>query len=82
MAASHDNTARIWDVSATISLVKVEGAELARLPCSRRPKNRVFTDEELQDPVLAELIDPAERDPCTRRGPLSWDYWSEALGLE
>ena len=39
-------------------------------------------EEELADPILSDIDphDPVARNPCLRRGPLSWDYWTRLQG--
>jgi hypothetical protein len=41
-----------------------------------------FTDAELEDPILRGIDkdDPIARNPCLRRGPLSWEYWTRLPG--
>ena len=41
-----------------------------------------FTDAELEDPILRgiDMHDPIARNPCLRRGPLSFDYWRRMPG--
>lgn len=39
-----------------------------------------FTDIELADPILSSIDkdDPVARNPCLRRGPLHWEYYTQA----
>ena len=39
---------------------------------------QAFTDEELADPILRGVT---QTNPCERRGPLSWEYWTRLVGL-
>lgn len=70
-----DDAARIWDTS----WMTVYGATLRERICAEKLVGaQAFTDEELTDPILRG-IDPKDeiaRNPCLRRGPLSWEYWA------
>jgi hypothetical protein len=58
------------------------GAELREKVCSGPLANdQEFTDEELADPILSAIDkdDPVARNPCLRRGPLHWEYYTQAL---
>jgi hypothetical protein len=37
-----------------------------------------FSDGEMEDPILSAIVkqDRIARNPCLRRGPLSFDYWT------
>jgi hypothetical protein len=45
-------------------------------------RDQRFTDDELTDPILSDIDrdDPVARNPCLRRGPLSWEYWTRLPG--
>lgn len=71
--------ARIWDAS----WFKVYGAELRRRVCAEKLVGaQAFTDEELTDPILRGIDpgDPVARNPCLKRGPLSFAYWTRLPG--
>jgi hypothetical protein len=74
VTASEDNTARVWDVSWA-SLVS--GDSLRERVCAEKllGSAQEFTAEELDNPILRGIDkdDPVSRNPCQRRGPLSWD---------
>src|SRR5262249_43894310 len=81
VTASSDTTARIWDVTwATL----VRGEELRERVCAEKLVGAAqeFTDEELADPILRGIDkdDPVARNPCLRRGPLSFEYWARLPG--
>jgi hypothetical protein len=63
--------------------VLVHGATLRERVCAEKLAGaQAFTDEELADPILSD-IDPHDaiaRNPCLRRGPLSWEYWTRLPG--
>lgn len=74
----HSHVARIWDASWLVR----NGEALRRSVClARLQGSEQFTDAELNDPTLRHVphADAVARNPCQRRGPLSWEYWSRAL---
>ena len=76
VTASDDTTARIWDVTwATL----IRGEELRERVCAEKLVGAAqeFADAELKDPIMRGIAkdDPIARNPCLRRGPLSWEYW-------
>ena len=77
VTASGDKTARIWDVTWA---TRVRGDELRDRVCAERLIGAAheFTDDELEDPILRGIDknDPIARNPCLRRGPLSFEYWT------
>ena len=77
VTASDDRTARLWDVTwATL----IRGEALRDRVCAEKLPGAAqeFTAIELADPILRGIDDddPVARNPCLRRGPLSWDYWT------
>jgi hypothetical protein len=82
LTASDDNTARIWDVTwATL----VRGDALRERVCAEKliGAAQEFTEGEIKDdPILRSIDkdDPVARNPCLRRGPLSFDYWTRLPG--
>jgi len=81
VTASFDRTARIWDVTwATL----VRGDTLRERVCDEKLVGAAqeFTLDELDDPILRGIdpADPIARNPCLRRGLLSWDYWTRLPG--
>jgi hypothetical protein len=81
VTASADSTARVWDVAWA---TRVRGAELRERVCAEKLVGAAqeFTPEELADPILRGIdpADPIARNPCLRRGPLSWEYWTRLPG--
>ncbi len=78
---SGDRPSRIWDVTwATL----VRGETLRERVCAEKLVGvaQEFTDVEIEDPILRGIDkdDPIARNPCLRRGPLSWDYWTRLPG--
>jgi len=76
VTASSDNTARLWDVTwATLG-----GAVLREGVCTEKLVSAAqeFSLAELDDPILRGIDqnDPIARNPCLRRGPLAWEYWT------
>ena len=65
------DTVRVWDVSW---LTKVRESELVHRVCTEKliGDTRRFTDGDMRDPLLLGL---AGADPCTRVGPLTFEYW-------
>jgi WD40 repeat protein len=81
VTTSAKGVVRIWDVAwATL----VRGDELRDRVCAEKlvGKAQEFTDADLDDPVLRGIDrnDPIARNPCLRRGPLSWNYWVRLPG--
>jgi WD40 repeat protein len=77
VTASNDSTARIRDVTwATL----VRGNALRERVCAEKLVGpaQEFTDDEIDDPILRGIDkdDSVARNPCLRRGPLSFDYWT------
>ena len=69
VTAGADNVARIWDVA----WARVYGAELRERVCAEKLIGaQAFTSVELEDPILRGV---SPKNPCQRRGPLSWEYW-------
>jgi WD40 repeat protein len=81
LAASNDKTARIFDVTWA---ARVRGETLRERVCAEKliGAAQEFTDAELEDPILRGIdkSDPIARNPCLRRGPLSFDYWTGLAG--
>ena len=74
-------TAQIWDVTwATLVL----GEALRERVCDEKliGAAQEFSDDEMDDPILRGIDknDPAARNPCLHRGPLSLDYWTRLPG--
>ena len=81
VTASDDRTAGIWDVTwATL----VRGDALRERVCAEKLLGAAqeFSDDEMEDPILRGIDkdDPAARNACLRRGPLSLDYWTRLPG--
>src|SRR5262249_54250215 len=81
VTASEDQTARLWDVTwATL----VRGDTLRERVCAEKLVGAAqqFTLNELDDPILRGIDrnDQIARNPCLRRGPLSWEYWTRLPG--
>jgi WD40 repeat protein len=81
VTASNDKTARVWDVTwATLA----RGETLRERVCAEKLVGAAqeFTAVELQDAILRGIDrdDPIARNPCLRRGPLSWEYWTRLPG--
>jgi WD40 repeat protein len=78
--SSEDQTARVWDVAWATG---PRGATLRDRICRERLAGAsTFTPQELADPFLRGLDggDAVARDPCLRRGPLHWEYYTQAAG--
>ena len=77
VTASYDKTARLWDV---IWATLVRGAVLPERVCTEKLVGAAqeFSLAELDDPILRGINhnDPIARNPCLRRGPLAWEYWT------
>jgi WD40 repeat protein len=77
LTASGDKTARIYDVTWA---ARMRGDELRERVCTEKliGAAQEFTDAELEDPILRGIDpnDPVARNPCLRRGPLTFDYWT------
>jgi WD40 repeat protein len=75
VTASADKMARVWDVTWAS---KIRGAELREPVCADRLVGAAqeFSASELDDPILRSVALP---NPCLRRGPLSFDYWTGLL---
>jgi WD40 repeat protein len=68
---------QIWDVS----WISVYGSTLRDRVCAEKLIGaQEFTDAELADPILSSIdpTDPVARNPCLRRGPLHWEYYTQA----
>jgi WD40 repeat protein len=78
LTASLDQTARIWQLDA---VVLTPADQRQAYVCRERLIGaQSFSQKEMQDPFLHGRDDL--RNPCTRVGPLSADYyWRAALGL-
>jgi WD40 repeat protein len=76
-----DGTARIFDASWAIN---VRGTVLRDRVCAEKLRGvaQEFTNAELENPILRDIDrdDPIARNPCLRRGPLSFDYWQRLPG--
>jgi hypothetical protein len=81
VTASVDQTARIWDVTWATG---VRGERLRERVCAEKliGAAQEFSLTELEDPILRGIdpADPIARNPCLRRGPLSWEYWTRLPG--
>ncbi|KYG19897.1 hypothetical protein SE92_06140 [Bradyrhizobium sp. AT1] len=78
VTTSRDGTAIVRDV-AKATLVK--GEKLRAHVCNDVLTGvQEFSDAELADPFLRSLdkADPVARNPCLRRGPLHWEYYTQA----
>ncbi len=62
----------------------IRGDDLRERVCTEKliGAAQEFTDAELEDPILRGIDknDPIARNPCLRRGPLSFDYWTRLAG--
>ncbi len=65
---------KIWDVSWLSNV----GGDLRERVCTEKLIGAQEFDSELSEPVLQgiEREGPIGRNPCRRRGPVSWVYWS------
>ena len=81
LAAHGLGVLRIWDVTWA---AKVRGETLRDRVCSEKLVGAAqeFNDIELANPILRSIDkdDPVARNPCLRRGPLSFDYWTRLPG--
>jgi WD40 repeat protein len=79
VTGSDDGTVRIWEVSW---VTKVHGVELRNRVCAEKLVGTLqeFTTQELEDPILRGINrnDAADRNPCLRRGPLHYEYYTQA----
>jgi len=60
--------------------MRVRGVELRDRVCAEKIVGAAqeFTEAELEDAILRGIDkdDPIARNPCLRRGPLSFEYWT------
>ncbi len=77
VTASADRTARLWDVTW---VTHVRGETLRERVCAEKLIGvaQELTLTELDDPILSGIdpTDPIARNPCLRRGPITWTYWT------
>jgi dipeptidyl aminopeptidase/acylaminoacyl peptidase len=74
VTASLDRTARIWKIDP---IVLIPADQRQDYVCRERLIGaRLFTDQEMQEPILRGRDDL--RNPCDRVGPLSLDYYRRA----
>jgi WD40 repeat protein len=78
VTASWDATARLWDVTWA---TKVRGDDLRKRVCDEKLVGgaQEFNPTELEDPTLRG-VGLTQRNPCLRRGPFSFDYWTRLPG--
>lgn len=77
VSSSRDGTARVWNVAWTATY----GSDLRDSICAQKLVGaQEFSDEELRDPVLSSIdrFNPLARNPCLRRGPLHWEYYTQS----
>jgi WD40 repeat protein len=81
VTASRDNTARLLGVTWTTML---RSAVLRERVCAEKLVGAAqeFLRTELDDSILRGIdqSDPIARNPCLRRGPLAWEYWTRLPG--
>jgi hypothetical protein len=75
------SAAHIWPVAWA---TRVRGEILRERVCAEKLVGAAqeFTASELADPILRGIdpADPVARNPCLRRGPLAWEYWTRLPG--
>jgi WD40 repeat protein len=81
LTVSGDKIGRVWDVTWA---ARMRGEELRERVCAEKliGAAQEFTDAELEDPILRGIDrnDRVARNPCLRRGPLTFDYWTRLAG--
>lgn len=67
----------MWNVTWA-SLVRGETLR-SRVCAEKLIGAQSFTDAELEDPILRGIDrhDAIDRNPCLRRGPLHWEYYTQ-----
>lgn len=73
-----DGTIGIWDAH----FLDLSSAQIGEYVCDSRLKAaRAYSNSEMRNFVLANLDpdDQSARNPCLRRGPLHWEYYTQAV---
>lgn len=79
VTASTDGRVQLWDVSL---LGATSDQSLRDIICTHKLRGaQEFTDAELADPILSNIdpTDTVSRNPCLRRGPLQWEYYTRTM---